>query len=480
MTTWGPENAETEFSKTLKWLPGTNLPRLLLCPLFFISLLTLIVLGSTIYFPRNIFPSTTEISREQPPLPLSFYGRISDLQTQVGMLLEHIHSDAEEAKALAKFSDQVIHIAVALDKLTTRLSHHARDLPANATEMSNVDEDSSDPEESEEDASQEFMGNHVFKAGELRNYTLPKPNGVAGKKTFLGVEAVNPWIGMACVAVASNLDRFMSYKLFGTCPDDWDLAQKLMITGCDPLPRRRCFSRTPPNYTKPLPSSSSIVDSAKGCQHIVEPLQVQGLSMPLLQSNREQKGLLQVLGLLRPLEARVGSASQRARGIGRVHHRPGHDAEARGDQGWAGLWPIDGELRRPHEGEERDGRHGQAEPRVGLQRGDRAEGPPSALRLGRLEIALLRQHARHGALKPIPGRGGRRGAAPVVLFDWDRVLRPRGLLWVDRFFCKKGDVKMNADELERLRYKKLLWRVVPKSDKLEDEFFFSAVLEKPR
>ncbi|KAI3409486.1 uncharacterized protein J3R85_019230 [Psidium guajava] len=172
------------------------------------------------------------------------------------MLLEQIHSNAEEAKALAKFSDQVIHIAVALDKLATRLWHHASNLPANATEMSNVDEDSSDPEESEEDALEEFIRNHVFKAGKLRNYTLPKPNRVVGKKTFLGIEVVNPSIGMACAAVASNLDRFMSYKLFGTCPDDWDLAQKLMISGCDPLHRRRCFSRTPPNYTKPMPSSS--------------------------------------------------------------------------------------------------------------------------------------------------------------------------------------------------------------------------------
>nr|QTZ19674.1 S-adenosyl-L-methionine-dependent methyltransferase [Bixa orellana] len=66
-----------------------------------------------------------------------------------------------------------------------------------------------------------------------------------------------------------------------------------------------------------------------------------------------------------------------------------------------------------------------------------------------------------------------------VLFDWDRVLRPKGLLWVDRFFCKKEDMKLYLDEFSRLGYRKLLWRVVPKTDKLEDELFFSAVLEKP-
>ncbi|KAE8703886.1 hypothetical protein F3Y22_tig00110462pilonHSYRG00279 [Hibiscus syriacus] len=42
------------------------------------------------------------------------------------------------------------------------------------------------------------------------------------------------------------------------CPDDWDIAQKVMISGCDPLPRRRCFSKTPPRLSKPLPINSSL------------------------------------------------------------------------------------------------------------------------------------------------------------------------------------------------------------------------------
>jgi hypothetical protein len=66
-----------------------------------------------------------------------------------------------------------------------------------------------------------------------------------------------------------------------------------------------------------------------------------------------------------------------------------------------------------------------------------------------------------------------------VLFDWDRALRPKGLLWVDRFFCSKEVMKLYLDEFESLSYKKLLWRVVPKTDKDGDELFFSAVLEKP-
>lgn len=66
-----------------------------------------------------------------------------------------------------------------------------------------------------------------------------------------------------------------------------------------------------------------------------------------------------------------------------------------------------------------------------------------------------------------------------VLFDWDRVLRPKGILWIDRFFCRKEDMEGYLDGFKSLGYKPLLWRVLPKMDKLWDELFFSAVLENP-
>lgn len=464
--------------KPLKWLPGTNLPRLLLCLLFFISLLTLIVLGSTIYFPQNVFPTTAIIYQEQPPSPLSFHGKIFDLQMQVGVLLEQIHSDTKEAKSLAKFSNQVIRIAVALDKLATRLSHHVSNLPANATEMSNVDEDSSDPEESKADASEEFIGNHVFMAGELKNYTSPKPNRVAGKKTFLGVEAVNPSIGMACAAMASNLDRFMSYKLFAACPDDWDLAQRLIISGCDPLPRRRCFSRTPPNYTMPMPSSNSLWTQPRDVNILWSNYKCKDYQCLLSNQTVNKRGFFKCSDCFDLSKRRWEVPANKL-----------ELAEFTIDQVLA-LKP--GEIR------------------VGLDFGPTTGSFAALMREKNVTVAtatlnlgapfnevialrgLLPLYVSVGSRLPffdntldivhsslfLDGWVGTE-LLQFVLFDWDRVLRPRGLLWVDRFFCKKEDVKMYVDEFERLRYRKLLWRVVPKSDKSEDEFFFSAVLEKP-
>ena len=33
-----------------------------------------------------------------------------------------------------------------------------------------------------------------------------------------------------------ELEEYMSYDIGSYCNDDWNLAQKLMLNGCDPLP----------------------------------------------------------------------------------------------------------------------------------------------------------------------------------------------------------------------------------------------------
>lgn len=56
-------------------------------------------------------------------------------------------------------------------------------------------------------------------------------------------------VGHGCVANKELLDTFMNYQVGGVCPDDDDLAQKLMGRGCEPLPRRRYLS----SFTASLP-----------------------------------------------------------------------------------------------------------------------------------------------------------------------------------------------------------------------------------
>ncbi|GFZ19210.1 S-adenosyl-L-methionine-dependent methyltransferases superfamily protein [Actinidia rufa] len=48
---------------------------------------------------------------------------------------------------------------------------------------------------------------------------------------------------------------------------------------------------------------------------------------------------------------------------------------------------------------------------------------------------------------------------PFVLFDWDRVLRPKVVI------CKEEDKGRYLSEFDKLGYRKLLWRVVPKTER---------------
>ncbi|OVA19616.1 putative S-adenosyl-L-methionine-dependent methyltransferase [Macleaya cordata] len=61
-------------------------------------------------------------------------------------------------------------------------------------------------------------------------------------------------IASACHDHPELLHRFMNYTPFSLCPFDSHLSEALILRGCHPLPRRRCFSPTPPSK----PSSSSL------------------------------------------------------------------------------------------------------------------------------------------------------------------------------------------------------------------------------
>ncbi|KAJ8447843.1 hypothetical protein Cgig2_015206 [Carnegiea gigantea] len=64
-----------------------------------------------------------------------------------------------------------------------------------------------------------------------------------------------------------------------------------------------------------------------------------------------------------------------------------------------------------------------------------------------------------------------------ILVDWDRCLRPGGLLWVDRFSCNGEDLDDCMYMFLQFRYKKHKWVVAPES---KDEVHLSALLEKAR
>ncbi|KAK6928074.1 hypothetical protein RJ641_006665, partial [Dillenia turbinata] len=139
------------------------------------------------------------------------------MQTQLGTLLEQLQSENPESKAVSRFSNQVLSIALSLDKLVNDLSNFYSSLPPDGHGLSNV-EDFSQPQEGE--VEERPSPGKDFNSAELHNYTTTKSYRQRGKKNFLGVGANFPNIGSACTNMAWSLDQFMSYKTYGICPDD--------------------------------------------------------------------------------------------------------------------------------------------------------------------------------------------------------------------------------------------------------------------
>ncbi|KAE8729258.1 putative Auxin response factor [Hibiscus syriacus] len=75
----------------------------------------------------------------------------------------------------------------------------------------------------------------------LQHHQIP-----LGKDSRTGITEMVASVGHSCEKSTDLLSQYMSYKVSGPCPDDWSLAQKLILRGCEPLPRRRCFAKTVP------------------------------------------------------------------------------------------------------------------------------------------------------------------------------------------------------------------------------------------
>ncbi|QCE02651.1 S-adenosyl-L-methionine-dependent methyltransferase [Vigna unguiculata] len=318
-----------------------------------------------------------------------------------------------------------------------------------------------------------------FLREEIRKYVRIKPNRL-GKQNFMGANASFTSIGHACFAMKEELEEYMDYDVGEICNDDWKLAQKLMVHGCDPLPRRRCFSRAPKLYNQPFPITESLWKLPD--DRNVRWSQYRCKNFACLAGNTTGKGFFKC-----------------AHCFNLTNHEKPRWMSLESDSNQTAEFLISDVLAiKP------------GEIRMGL---DFSVGTGTfAARMREFNVTIVSATINFGA--PFSEMIALRGLVPLyftinqrlpffdntldlihttrfldgwidfvllefILYDWDRVLRPGGLLWIDSFFCLKEDLYDYLQAFKMLRYKKLKWVVVPKLDKDDQEMFFSAVLEKP-
>ncbi|KAJ9674915.1 hypothetical protein PVL29_024060 [Vitis rotundifolia] len=306
----------------------------------------------------------------------------------------------------------------------------------------------------------------------LQRHQLP-----LGKDSKTGITEMVASVGHSCDKSVDLLSQYMTYKVSGACPDDWSLAQRLILRGCEPLPRRRCFAKSVPKvglYPFPIslwkPVSDKIVSwSGLGCKNF-ECLNNKKLGKDCvgcfdLANGYENQRFVKARGkndfLIDDVLA-LGSGGTRTgfdigggsgtfaarmaeRNVTVITATLNVDAPISEFVAARGLFPV--YLSLDH-------------------------------RFPFYDNVFDIVHAASGL-----DVGGRPEKLEFLMFDIDRILRAGGLFWLDNFYCANEEKKKALTRLtERFGYKKLKWVVGEKPDAAgpgKSEVYLSAVLQKP-
>ncbi|WCJ27319.1 S-adenosyl-L-methionine-dependent methyltransferases superfamily protein [Euphorbia peplus] len=284
---------------------------------------------------------------------------------------------------------------------------------------------------------------------------------------------INP-IASSCHNHPDLLHKYMSYTPYSLCPLDNDLAESLIIRGCHPLPRRRCFSKTPSKPPSSLPRNpfpSSLPDSnvlwgkyscktfsclAKGNPNSGFDMNAEiskfityrtELDLPIAQLLQVAKSASSVIRLGVDIGGGTGTFAARMKQYNVTvvttsmnFNVPNNEVVA-----MRGLVPLHVPLQ---------------------QRLPVFDGVVDLVRCGRAVnrwIPLVMME--------------------FLLYDVDRVLRGGGFLWLDHFFSKGVDLdKVYGPLIRKLGYKKVKWAVGNKTDSggiKNGEVYLTALLQKP-
>ena len=301
-----------------------------------------------------------------------------------------------------------------------------------------------------------------------------------GYSPRMGSDELIAPVGAGCLKFHDELVKYMTYVTGGECPVDDVFAQRLMLKGCEPLPRRRCKPKSPVNYVEPIPvpdslwakpaETSIIWDpySCKSYQCLIDRKKAPGFfdckdcfdlqgrekSRWLIDNGKLDYGIDQVLSM-KPLGTiRIGldigggtgtfAARMRERNVTIITTSLNLDGPFNSFIASRGLISMHISVSQ---------------------------------RLPFFENTLDIVHSMHVLSNWIPD-----SMLEFTLYDIYRVLRPGGIFWLDRFFCFGSQLNETyVPMLDRIGFKKLRWNVGMKLDRgvKKNEWYFSAVLEKP-
>ncbi|PKA66733.1 hypothetical protein AXF42_Ash003388 [Apostasia shenzhenica] len=302
-----------------------------------------------------------------------------------------------------------------------------------------------------------------------------------GFTSQLGSDELFPSLGFACRGFQDELTQYMRYEIGGECPVDDVFAQRLMLKGCEPLPRRRCHPKTPANYADPSPFPASLWTIPPDTSIIWDPYTCKNYTCLVNRgkapgsydckdcfdlAGREKSRWLHddggmdysidaVLRLRPPGTIRIGldigggsgtfAARMRERNVTIVTSSMNFDGPFNSFIASRGLIPLHISV---------------------------------ANRLPFFDNTLDIVHSMHVLSNWIP-----EVVLEFALYDIYRVLRPGGLLWLDHFFCVGSQMNSTyVPMIDRIGFTRVRWDAGRKLDRgiEKNEWYLSALLVKPR
>ncbi|CAN6287045.1 unnamed protein product [Urochloa humidicola] len=305
-----------------------------------------------------------------------------------------------------------------------------------------------------------------------------------GRNPNWGTAELRPPAGHPCLSFPDLLAPFMSYPVNGSCPDDELPAQRLLLRGCEPLPRRRCRPAAPPDPAPPpplpaalwsTPPDRSVHWSAYSCKSFR--CLVSRARSPRfhdckdcfdLAGRERRRWLNSTTTGGSPLEFSIDEvlATASPRGSIRIGLDIGGGSgtfavrmRERGVTVVATTVNLDGPFSA-----------------VAAARGVVPLYVSVAARLPFFDNTLDVVHTMHvlsGWMPPL--------AMQFAVFDVYRVLRPGGIFWLDHFFCGEEEMAAYVEVVESVGFGKLRWVTGRKLDRGAErkEVYLSALLEKP-
>ncbi|XP_019176966.1 PREDICTED: uncharacterized protein LOC109172261 [Ipomoea nil] len=296
----------------------------------------------------------------------------------------------------------------------------------------------------------------------------------------MGSDEVYPSVGGACMRYREELAQYMSYIVGEECPVDDVFAQKMLLRGCEPLPRRRCHPKSPVGYTEPTPLPDSLWSTPPDTSIIWDPYPCKSYKCLIerrlnpgfydckdcfyLQGREKHRWLTDNGGLDFGIDEVLATKPNGTIRIG---------LDIGGGAGTFAARMKERDITIITTSMNFDGPFNS----FIASRGLLSMHLSVSQRLPFFENTLDIVHSMHVLNNWIP-----HNMLEFTLFDIYRVLRPGGLLWLDHFFCIASQLNGTyAPMIDRVGFKKLRWHAGMKLDKGKDknEWYFSALLEKP-